>query len=97
MFLGVIINYKRGTCTIGEHRTKQILALLRPLCEPSSGGKPCSTTVRDLQSLIGILSWASAVIPAGRGFHRRLTRILTDAGYDKSHEHWSRPPAWTIL
>ena len=70
-FLGIIINTTTMTVSISEERKQDLIHLLQSLLHKSlCDDEKC--TKRELLSVIGKLSFACKVIPAGRIFLRRL-------------------------
>ena len=74
-FLGIEINTVEGSCKLPPDKLENYLALT------SSYINKRKISMRDAKSLLGKLSFASAVIPAGRTFLRRLYD-LTSGKYE---------------
>lgn len=78
-FLGIVIDTSTMTASISEERKQDLISSLQSLLHH----KKC--TKRQLLSLIGKLSFAGKVLPAGRIFLRRL--IDTSCAVSHLHHH----------
>ena len=78
-FLGIVIDTSTMTASISEERKQDLISSLKSLLHH----RKC--TKRELLSLIGKLSFACKVIPAGRIFLRRL--IDTSCSVSHLHHH----------
>ena len=78
-FLGILIDTSTMTASITDDRKQDLISSLRSLLQQSK------CTKRQLLSLIGKLSFACKVIPAGRIFLRRL--IDTSCSVSRLHHH----------
>lgn len=74
-FLGILIDSLRMEARLDTDRVAAIKAALKLWLTR----KTCSRT--ELQSLIGVLSFAARVVPAGRTFLRRLISTLSSSGH----------------
>lgn len=84
-FLGIILDSGRMEARLDPER---LTAIQESLKEWSS---KTHCTERELQSLIGVLSFASKVVPAGRTFLRRM--IVTLSAPRASHRYARSPTA----
>ena len=78
-FLGILIDTSTMTASITDDRKQDLVSSLRSLLQQSK------CTKRQLLSLIGKLSFACKVIPAGRIFLRRF--IDTSCSVSRLHHH----------
>jgi ribonuclease HI len=77
-FLGILIDTARMEARLDPERLEAIISTLQLWLNRSH------CTDRDLQSLIGVLAFASKVVPAGRTFLRRMLATLAGA-HNKKH------------
>ena len=68
-FLGIEINTIKGTCNLPPEKLEKYLELVNSALSWEK------ISMRDAKSLIGKLNFASAVIPAGRTFLRRMYEL----------------------
>ena len=78
-FLGIVINTVTMTASISSERKQELLSALQSMIER----RKC--TKQQLLSLIGKLSFACKVVPAGRIFLRRL--IDLSCSVSRIHHH----------
>ena len=79
IFLGILINTSIMTASITEERKQDLISSLQSMLQHSK------CTKRQLLSLIGKLSFACKIIPAGRIFLHRL--IDTSCSVSHLHHH----------
>jgi hypothetical protein len=80
-FLGIIIDTVLQQARLDPERLDDIRSELK------SWAARKSCTRQELQSLVGVLSFASKVVPAGRTFVRRMTLLLRKAAHPSHHIH----------
>ena len=78
IFLGILLDTSKMELRLPKDKLEDLLRLLKQWTRKK-------TTKRELLSLIGKLSFAAKVVPAGRIFLRRLIDLSTSA--KKLHHH----------
>lgn len=78
-FLGILIDTEQMVARLDPERIKDILTALE------SWASRTQCTARELQTLIGVLSFAAKVVPAGRTFLRRMLATLSGAHNKKGY------------
>ena len=77
VFLGICLNSVNQTLSISQDRVREIVCLTDKWLQKSSA------SLKELQSLIGVLSFAASVVREGRLFFSRLLTLLKSCPKDK--------------